>query len=83
MEMQDDDLARFEEEGAAPLRDIKDQGYVEHDGAQIWYAAYGTGSPVIPTFKPGTSVFVCSTSARNRSSAGPFFASVGACAVTR
>src|SRR5215212_5912754 len=47
MEIQDDDLARFEEEGAAPLPDTNDQGYVEHDGAQIWYAAYGTGSPVI------------------------------------
>jgi len=24
-----------------------DQGYVEHDGARIWYAAYGSGAPVI------------------------------------
>jgi pimeloyl-ACP methyl ester carboxylesterase len=24
-----------------------DQGYVEHDGARIWYATYGTGPPVI------------------------------------
>lgn len=23
------------------------QGYVEHDGARIWYATYGSGSPVI------------------------------------
>lgn len=24
-----------------------DQGYVERDGARIWYATYGSGSPVI------------------------------------
>jgi hypothetical protein len=24
-----------------------DHGYVEHDGARIWYATYGSGSPVI------------------------------------
>ena len=47
MEVYDDDLIRFEAEGAAPLPDTKDQGYVEHDGARIWYAAYGTGAPVI------------------------------------
>src|SRR5919109_2576593 len=43
----DDDLSNFEAEGAAPLPDTNDQGYVEHDGAQIWYATYGSGSPVI------------------------------------
>ena len=47
MEMFDDDLSRFEAEGATPLPDTKEQGYVEHDGARIWYAAYGSGSPVI------------------------------------
>jgi pimeloyl-ACP methyl ester carboxylesterase len=47
MEMQDDELIRFEAEGAAPLPDTYEQGYVEHDGARIWYAAYGSGSPVI------------------------------------
>lgn len=47
MEFHDDDLTRFEAEGAAPLPETKDQGYVEHDGAQIWYAAYGSGAPVI------------------------------------
>src|SRR4051794_27131695 len=47
MESHDDDLKKFEAEGAAPLPVTADQGYVEHDGAQIWYAAYGTGSPVI------------------------------------
>lgn len=47
MEHHDDDLIRFEAEGAAPLPDSDDQGYIEHDGARIWYAAYGSGAPVI------------------------------------
>jgi pimeloyl-ACP methyl ester carboxylesterase len=47
METHDDDLSRFEAEGAAPLPVTQDQGYVEHDGARIWYATYGSGSPVI------------------------------------
>ena len=47
METYDDDLSQFEAEGAAPLPDTNNQGYVEHDGARIWYAAYGSGSPVI------------------------------------
>jgi pimeloyl-ACP methyl ester carboxylesterase len=47
METFDDDLSRFEAEGAAPLPDTKEHGYVKHDGARIWYAAYGSGSPVI------------------------------------
>ena len=47
METYDDDLTRFEAEGAAPLPDTNDQGYLEHDGVRIWYAAYGSGSPVI------------------------------------
>jgi pimeloyl-ACP methyl ester carboxylesterase len=47
IEFHDDDLTRFEAEGAAPLQEASDQGYVEHDGAQIWYAAYGSGAPVI------------------------------------
>jgi len=47
MEMYDGNLSRFEADGAAPLADTKDQGYIEHDGARIWYAAYGSGSPVI------------------------------------
>src|ERR687884_1905889 len=45
--MHDDDLSRFEANGAAPLPDTNEQGYVEHDGARIWYAAYGSGPPVI------------------------------------
>ncbi|MBK8904925.1 MAG: alpha/beta hydrolase [Anaerolineaceae bacterium] len=43
----DDDLKRFAAEGAAPLPPADEQGYVEHDGAQIWYAAFGVGLPVI------------------------------------
>ena len=47
METYDDDLSRFEADGAAPLPVTDDQGYVEHNGARIWYATYGSGSPVI------------------------------------
>ncbi|MEP7188789.1 MAG: alpha/beta hydrolase [Roseiflexaceae bacterium] len=47
MEIYDDDLSRFEANGAAPLPVTADHGYVEHDGARIWYATYGSGSPVI------------------------------------
>jgi pimeloyl-ACP methyl ester carboxylesterase len=43
----DDDLRRFESEGALPLAAPDEQDYVEHDGARIWYAGYGSGSPVI------------------------------------
>lgn len=47
MEAYDDELIRFEAEGAEPLPHTNDQGFVENDGAQIWYAAYGLGDPVI------------------------------------
>ena len=47
LDIHDDELIRFEAEGAEPLPATDDQGYVEHDGARIWYAAYGAGSPVI------------------------------------
>ena len=43
----DDDLSRFEAQGAAPLPDANNEGYVEHDGTRIWYAVYGSGPPVI------------------------------------
>ncbi|CAN7445870.1 alpha/beta hydrolase [Phyllobacterium sp. LjRoot231] len=43
----DDDLKNFEAHGAAPLPVTSDQGYVDHEGARIWYATYGSGSPVI------------------------------------
>ena len=47
METYDDDLSRFEANGAAKLPVTVNHGYVEHDGARIWYATYGSGSPVI------------------------------------
>jgi pimeloyl-ACP methyl ester carboxylesterase len=47
METNDDDLSKFEADGAAPLPVTPDQGYVDHDGARIWYAIYGAGSPVL------------------------------------
>ena len=47
MESYDDDLETFEAQGAAPLPATDDRGYVEHDGARIWYATYGSGAPVI------------------------------------
>jgi pimeloyl-ACP methyl ester carboxylesterase len=43
----DDDLLRFEAEGALPLPATNNEAYIENDGAQIWYAAYGSGAPVI------------------------------------
>jgi pimeloyl-ACP methyl ester carboxylesterase len=47
MEINDDELRRFEADGAAPLPVTNDQGYVEHQGARIWYSTYGSGAPVI------------------------------------
>ena len=47
MEFHDDDLSKFEADGAAPLPDPDAHGYVEKDGARIWYATYGSGRPVI------------------------------------
>ncbi|RFU45101.1 alpha/beta hydrolase [Paraburkholderia sp. DHOC27] len=47
MEPYDDDLKRFEAHGAAPLPAQLHQGYVNHEGARIWYATHGSGSPVI------------------------------------
>ena len=47
MEVYDDDLRKFEAEGAAPLPVPDEPGYVENEGARIWYSTYGAGSPVI------------------------------------
>src|SRR3954452_20070905 len=47
MEDYDDDLKKFEEQGATPLPAANEQGYVDHDGARIWYATYGAGASVI------------------------------------
>jgi len=43
----DDDLQNFAARGPAPLPPATHQGYVENDGARIWYSTYGTGEPVI------------------------------------
>ena len=42
----DDELTRFAAQGA-PLLPTSRQGFVEHDGARIWYAAYGAAPTVI------------------------------------
>jgi pimeloyl-ACP methyl ester carboxylesterase len=47
MKPYDDELTHFAEQGAPPLPVASDQGYVEHDGARIWYSAYGSGPAVI------------------------------------
>jgi pimeloyl-ACP methyl ester carboxylesterase len=47
MAQHDDDLRIFEAQGAAPLPPADDEGHVEHDGARIRYAAYGSGAPAI------------------------------------
>src|SRR5512138_3446469 len=47
MEDFDDDLVRFEAQGAEPLPPTDEQGYVDNDGARIWYAACGAGAPVV------------------------------------
>jgi pimeloyl-ACP methyl ester carboxylesterase len=47
MEFSDDDLIRFEADGALPLPAADSSGHVEHDGARIWYSAFGAGKPVI------------------------------------
>lgn len=47
LETRDDDLRKFEAEGAPALPPATAEGYVQHDGARIWYATYGLGAPVI------------------------------------
>ncbi len=47
IEVTDDDLERFEAEGAPPLPAPAGQGLVDHEGARIWYASYGAGPPAI------------------------------------
>jgi pimeloyl-ACP methyl ester carboxylesterase len=47
MQAYDDDLIRFEAGGAEPLPVAQDKGYVENDGARIWYSVYGSGFPVV------------------------------------
>src|ERR1700689_4940038 len=47
MDFHDDDLRNFEAEGATPLPVPNDQGYLENQGARIWYSTYGAGPAVI------------------------------------
>ncbi|MBI9050245.1 MAG: alpha/beta hydrolase [Anaerolineaceae bacterium] len=47
MQTFDDNLIQFEAQGAAALPTTENQGYIENDGACIWYAVYGSGKPVI------------------------------------
>lgn len=47
LERRDDDLRRFEAEGAQALPAATAEGYVQRDGARIWYATYGRGAPVV------------------------------------
>jgi pimeloyl-ACP methyl ester carboxylesterase len=47
MEAHDDELIRFEATGVTPLPATGDLGYIENDGARIWYGAFGSGEPVI------------------------------------
>src|SRR4029077_16103638 len=47
METYDDDLRKFEADGALALSVANDQNYVGNDGARIWYAIYVSGSHVI------------------------------------
>lgn len=47
MEFRDDELIKFEAQGAVPLPDTNEQHVVENDGAKIWCASYGSGPAVI------------------------------------
>lgn len=47
MDFRDDELVRFEAEGASPLPSDGIESFVEHDGARIHYVSYGKGEAVI------------------------------------
>jgi pimeloyl-ACP methyl ester carboxylesterase len=47
MEAYDDELKRFEASGATPLPVTDAPGYIENNGARIWYSAHGVGVPVV------------------------------------
>jgi pimeloyl-ACP methyl ester carboxylesterase len=47
MDIQDDELEHFADQGAMTLPTADRRGHVEHDGARIWYASFGSGPPVI------------------------------------
>jgi len=46
-ESDDDSLERFEAHGAPPLPASNESGWVEHEGARIWYASHGSRTAVI------------------------------------
>jgi pimeloyl-ACP methyl ester carboxylesterase len=43
----DDDLVHFEAHGAMPLPAARSEGFVDNDGARIWYATSGSGPAAI------------------------------------
>jgi pimeloyl-ACP methyl ester carboxylesterase len=47
MQPHDDDLSHFAAEGTPALPPANEEGHVEHEGARIWHASYGSGPPVI------------------------------------
>jgi pimeloyl-ACP methyl ester carboxylesterase len=47
MQAYDDELRNFEATGAPPLPAADELGYIQNNGARIWYSAYGIGSPVV------------------------------------
>jgi pimeloyl-ACP methyl ester carboxylesterase len=47
MESTDDDLTGFASHGAAPLPGDGRAAVLQHDGACLWYAAFGTGTPLV------------------------------------
>jgi len=53
METYDDDLRKFEPEGAPALPVANDYCCMDHEGARIWYATYGSDAPVILLREPG------------------------------
>lgn len=47
MAFRDVDLTYLEKHGIPPLPGPDDQGFVENQGARIWYASHGSGPPVL------------------------------------
>jgi pimeloyl-ACP methyl ester carboxylesterase len=47
MDFTDDQLIQFEATGSLPLPQADAEGFVDHDGARIHYASYGSGAPII------------------------------------
>src|SRR5947209_6636810 len=45
--MTDDTLEQFDANGAPSLPPATEHGHVDHDGARIWHASFGSGLPVV------------------------------------